>query len=478
VTTETKTKVVSPRGTDDREQAITLAYEFDHGVLFNHDSPLKEGWLVYDKANGLWRPDKAARIIELTDEAYRSAIHHVVIDPQNSPELRDAIIRSYRPLTTNHGAWGALQALAERHADYKTNSDDWDTDPLLLGTQTGIVQLQSASWLGVEWSKEKRVSMTTAVPYQEDAECPRFLKHMELVQPDPVMRAYLLRVFGYMLTGLTGEQLWWYWYGPTASNGKTQTAAVLRKVMGDYAGTGKRAVFTKNAFQSALDFGSAIHDIRRMRMLDLAELGEAAELNPAMIKDLVEGSAGGIKYRTPYAPRDMTARPPVKLLGHGNSRPDVGDNGNGFWRRTRVIPWTQVIPQADRIEDFADVLVAEEGPGILALLVREARAYIADGLLPEPGSIGEATDEYRATADHFMLWLNDCTIITKIDADRVPASALYRSYEGWCLDHGLRQKIMDGGAFKGRMELVPGVIWKRLNSGSYYFGLTLPGSSE
>ena len=119
--------------------------------------------------------------------------------------------------------------------------------------------------------------------------------------------------------------------------------------------------------------------------------------------------------------------------------------------------------------------VEREGPGILAMLVRESRAYYADGLLPEPDVVTETTDDYRRSADHFALWINDEVIVTRRDEDRVAAHVLYTRYSAWCDDNGLHAKVLDGSKFKQRMEAEPGVWWKKTKTGAMYFGLTVAG---
>jgi putative DNA primase/helicase len=462
--------IAHPEGNgEDREQARWLAHALKREANFDHDSDV---WLIYDPESGLWRPDTMR---DLPARIEHETIARIEWIPTRYVEDRAKIlVRNYRRILTMRGMTGALDWLSGV-TGYKSGADEWDRDPHLVGCANGVLDLRTLKLLSPDEARSKRVSMSTGVAYDANAQCPKFLDHMALVQPDKDMREYLLRTFGYMLTGETGEQVWWFWYGPSAFNGKTQTVDAIRLVLGDYGMKGQQAVFIKNPFRNPINFGSAIHKMRRARLVDLSELSKSGgELDAAFIKDLVEGKAGAITYRPPYGRRDITAHPPSKLIGHGNTRPDVGDSTDGFWRRTTVIPWTEKVPPDKRIADYGLWLASNEGAGILALLAREAHAYYRDGLLALPGAAVDASAEYRANADHFALWLNDAVIVTRKQGDMVPASAVLKAYTDWCWNNGIKdRKVLDGADFKSRLETTPGVSWKRMTMGSFYLGLTI-----
>lgn len=454
-------------------QAEWLANRFDHRFLYDLDAKL---WHVYDPETGLWRIDSRNVIREIVPMLVREtfAQHESGERELKTDGQRKALLALYN----NEPVRRALDSLGTI-TGYKIGTDEWDQHPHLLGTASGVVDLRTGEVVKPERARDLHLSMSTGVPYTPGLTPRRFLEHMELVQPDPVRRAYLLRTFGYMLTGETGEQLWWFWYGPKAANGKSQTADIVRLSLGEYGANVPPALFTRDKFKKAIDVGSSLHALRSVRMGDMAELSHVAELDSELLKRMVEGAAAGIPYRPPYGGRDLMARPPTKLIGHGNSRPEVTDSNNGFWRRVRVVPWDQVVPEDRRIRDFGMKLVAEEGEAILSLLVREAVAYYANGLLPEPGDVAEATNEYRATADHFALWLNDDVLVTGLPRDTHSSSDAWTAYDRWCDAQGIRtSQRLDGKEFKARLEGVTGVTWKKTNKGNVFVGVQLPGRQQ
>src|SRR5262249_15913067 len=65
-------------------------------------------------------------------------------------------------------------------------------------------------------------------------DCPRFLKFLsEITDGDTELQAYLRRVLGYCLTGITREHALFFNYG-TGANGKGVLMSTVAYIMGDY----------------------------------------------------------------------------------------------------------------------------------------------------------------------------------------------------------------------------------------------------
>src|SRR3546814_14162815 len=63
-----------------------------------------------------------------------------------------------------------------------------------------------------------------------------------------------------------------------------------------------------------------------------------------------------------------------------NEQPAVRAGGPAFWRRLRLIHFLHVVPTHQRIAGLDHILLAEEGPAILAWLIQGAVPYLRDGL--------------------------------------------------------------------------------------------------
>jgi putative DNA primase/helicase len=93
--------------------------------------------------------------------------------------------------------------------------------------------------------------------------------------------------------------------------------------------------------------------------------------------------------------------PTHKLWLVGNHRPEVAVGGPALWRRIRVVPFRHVVADDRRVDNLAELLVAEEGPGILHWLVTGAGHYLRGSHdLTGPSLVREATAAYADTEDH------------------------------------------------------------------------------
>ncbi|MFM9662856.1 DNA primase, partial [Streptomyces scabiei] len=83
--------------------------------------------------------------------------------------------------------------------------------------------------------------------------------------------------------------------------------------------------------------------------------------------------------------------------------------GFAFWRRMRLIPFERVVPYDRKIDNLADILVTEEGPGILNWLILGARRYLnGERDLTGPARVRIATSAYAETEDHTGRFFGEC----------------------------------------------------------------------
>ena len=78
----------------------------------------------------------------------------------------------------------------------------------------------------------------------------------------------------------------------------------------------------------------------------------------------------------------------------------------------RLIPFERVVSDDRKIDNLADILVTEEGPGILNWLIEGARRYLAgDKDLTGPERVRIATTAYAETEDHTGRFFEECTVL-------------------------------------------------------------------
>ncbi len=129
--------------------------------------------------------------------------------------------------------------------------------------------------------------------------------------------------------------------------------------------------------------------------------------------------------------------PTHKMWLLGNHRPpEVGTGGFAFWRRMRLIPFERVVSDDRKIDNLADILVTQEGPGILNWLIEGARRYLGgDKDLSGPERVRIATTVYAETEDHTGRFVGETC---RLDAGlRAEQAQLYAAYRRWCQNEGV-----------------------------------------
>ena len=211
--------------------------------------------------------------------------------------------------------------------------DNWDTDPWLLGVPNGVVDLRSGTLrLG---RPDDRISMQAVAPFDADAMCPWWDATVsEIFCGDVELVAYVDRFVGYSLTGVCREEVLAFAYGGGA-NGKGTLMNTLAWLLGDYAND---LPFSALELHERSGIPNDIAKIVGKRFVTSSESGETRRLNEARVKALTG--------RDPITARFLhqeffTFQPVAKFWLATNHKPVVRDTSVGFWRRIRLIPFTQ-----------------------------------------------------------------------------------------------------------------------------------------
>ena len=190
-------------------------------------------WLVFNEATG-WHQDPTGRevlqlFVELSRELRTQSYTREAITPAQTGEERR--LRETSKLGNKNRLDPALE-LAKVDPRLQVSAADLDREPHLLGTRNGVVNLRDGSFQ--PHSQSVLVTRSVDCDFIPDAQCPRFLAFLEEVQPDPEMRGYLQRLFGYSLSGDIGEHILPFHYG-TGANGKgTTLEQTFLTLMGSY----------------------------------------------------------------------------------------------------------------------------------------------------------------------------------------------------------------------------------------------------
>src|SRR3546814_2079333 len=159
-----------------------------------------------------------------------------------------------------------------------------------------------------------------------------------------------------------------------------------------------------------------------------------------------------------------------------NEQPAVLAGGPAFLRRLRLIHFLHVVPTHQRIAGLDHILIAEEGPAILAWLIQGAVDYLRDGLA-EPASVRVATDAYEKDQDTVARFVEDCCERGPAAQQlmRVRVSDLRQAYETWCRQEG--ETPISAKALTTALTSRFDVISERTNSSRFYAGIRLTDPS-
>lgn len=362
----------------------------------------------------------------------------------------------------NNGRTEAMLKQAERSNTRPLADFDADPDRLVVGNGTLALPRDGGEpVLAPGFDPAHLVSRRALAAYDPRATAPVFMAFLERVQPDPEMRAYLARVFGYCLTGQIGEQAYFIFHGK-GGDGKSTLLNAAADVLGDYVANAAIDTFLKHDRKGSDHSADIARLASGVRLVKTAEPEQGAKLAESVIKIVTGGEPFPARamYREPF---EFT--PTWKLIISCNRKPRITGGDRGIWRRTNVVPWPVSIPMEEMDKALGDKLKAEAS-GILNWMLAGWADWLERGLSP-PAAVREATEEYRMNSDPFAAWFANCVELG--DDLREPAGRLYDSYRGWAQGAGF--EAMKQTAF-GR-QLSENGLHRRKSSGIVWTGVRL-----
>lgn len=361
----------------------------------------------------------------------------------------------------------AMLLLARSDPRIVVHADQLDAHRLHLNTPGGIVDLTTGEMLPSD-PAELHTRSTLVAPDPEWP-TPRWNAFMEdTFSGDPDMIAYVRRLSGYSASGDVRHHILPFLYGG-GQNGKSVLLEVLRALLGDYAAS------SPAKFLMAQKYGGHDTEIARLqglRLVTASEVNQNNQFDEAKVKELTGGDALTARFmRQDY----FTFEPTHHLWLAGNYKPAVKSGGDSFWRRLRLVPFLNKVPEERKIPNLAQLLVSEEGPGILAWIVAGAVDVFEKGMR-EPASVMEETKAYAAEEDHLGRFLEDSCHLGGGDAVKLETGVLRAAYEKWCHREG--EQPLSGSPFGRELKTKFGIVCKPSNGKRFYLGVALLSLEE
>jgi len=402
---------------DDTDLSNAARLARRHGANIRYASEGK--WLYWDGKR--WHlDDRAVHIQALAKETAES-----IYD-----EIREALdqkaMLAHARKSQSRNSIDAMIALARSERGVLCRLADFDTDHWLLNVRNGTLDLRTGALR--THCRDDLITKVVDIDYDENASCELWDAFLwRITGGSDELYGYLRRLCGYLLTGMTSEQVLHFLFG-LGANGKSVFCEIIADLLGDYA------VICSPEMVMVKKHSGIPNDIARLRGVRVAmmnETSQGARFDEAKLKDLTGGDT--LTGRFLHA-EFFDFKPTHKLIIRGNHKPAIAGNDEGIWRRLRLVPFTVAIPPEEQDKSLLTKLRAEL-PGILRWAVAGCLEWQRDGLNP-PGMITEAVQEYRGESDTLGRFIQECCEVRQLA--QVKSSALFERYQKYAEQAGER----------------------------------------
>lgn len=375
-----------PRGTEDADgfrpqwysdEALALQFAQEHEHDLRYVAALSR-WLEWTGTH--WQYDVTLRAYDLVRKLCRQAAAGA-----NNPKIAAAV--------TSAKTIAAVERMARSDRRLAARIEQWDSDPWLLNTPGGVVDLKTGQ-LRQHSPRDYQTKITAVAP---SGECKQFLAFLEqITDNDQELKEYIRRVIGYSLTGSTREHALFFGHG-TGANGKSVLLSTVSGLLGSYHRTAPIEAFIASKTDR---HPTDIAGLRGARLVTANETEEGRQWAEAKIKSVTGADEISARFmRGDY----FEFRPAFKLFIAGNHKPSLRSVDEAIRRRLHLIPFAITIPPDQRDHDLGQKLRAEWG-GILQWAIQGCVEWLVSGLNP-PKAVRDATEAYLLAEDAFAAWI-------------------------------------------------------------------------
>ena len=301
---------------------------------------------------------------------------------------------------------------------------DLDRDGFLLNTPDGTYYLPDGLEGRRDHSPEDYITKITAAgPGDQgkelwmDALDKIFCKDKSLID-------YVQQIVGMAAVGRVYMEAMIIAYGE-GSNGKSTFWNTIARVLGTYSGNMSADALTVGCKRNVKP---ELAEVKGKRLIIAAELEEGMRLNTSVIKQLCSTDEifAEKKYKDPFS-----FTPSHTLVLYTNHLPKVGAMDSGIWRRLIVIPFNAKITGGNDQKNYADYLVENAAPFVMAWIIEGAEKAIGQNFhIPAPACVKEAINKYKSDNDWLAHFLNDCC--ERGDGYEVGSGKFYSEYRAYC----------------------------------------------
>ena len=339
---------------------------------------------------------------------------------------------------------------------------DLDRDGFLLNTPDGTYYLPDGLEGRRDHSPEDYITKITAAGPGEQGE-KLWLDALDTIFcKDRALIDYVQQIVGMAAVGRVYLESLIIAYGE-GRNGKSTFWNAIARVLGSYSGNMSADTLTVGCKRNVKpEFAEA----KGKRLIIAAELEEGMRLNTSVVKQMCSTDEifAEKKYKDPFS-----FTPSHTLVLYTNHLPRVGANDPGTWRRLIVIPFHAKIEGNADVKNYADFLVSEAAPAIMAWIIEGAKKAIGRNFhIPAPACVEDAIKAYREDNDWLGHFLSECCE-TGV-GDSAKSGAVYQEYRNYCVRTG--EYTRSTADFYNALETA-GFKKQKKRDGVYIIGMSL-----
>jgi putative DNA primase/helicase len=390
-------------------------------------------WAVY--SDGRWKMDDSLIAHNMTQRMLASLFeqegHNYSTTPEGPNGDKPSMREQFEKWCKGQRMSARIKAcMVEASAlpQVRARITDFDYDPWLLNVLNGVIDLRTGELL--EHDPKLLLMQQCPVVYDPAAKAPLFHAYLERCMPNVDMRAYLKRIVGYSITGLTTEQAMFLHYGDGA-NGKSVYLEVMGAVLGDYGQVVPRETLL---VKSNTEHPTAVARMVGKRFLQTSETAKGRRLDEEMVKGLTGGEQQTARHL--YGSY-FDFKPTGKIQYVTNHKPRLTD-AESIWRRLHLIGWPVKIADEDRDPFLSKKIIETELAGVLLWAI-EGCVEWQDRGLDRPIVSREDLKEYRLDQDEFGDFID--TKLVRDPTARITSGVLYALYETWAMSSGIRNRM-------------------------------------
>ena len=278
------------------------------------------------------------------------------------------------------------------------------------------------------------------VDYDPSAQCPLFMDTVKGIfanfRDGEEMVRHLGEIMGYIIQPYKPDANWWMFRGP-GGDGKSTIIKILDGILGDAQYSADETLLAGGASGN----NHIINDLVGKLAVVIEELSAGRPLKDAGLKMLSENTK-------------MTANPKIKdsysfnyvgsLIMCCNFFPVIKDTSQGTVRRANVIPFNREFVKHGKDDSDRALNILqnkEELAGVLNFMLEGYNRYRKRGHFSPPQSCIDAKNEWLSEANNVVRFVRENINVTGETTDKIDsASAVYRRYERWCDNCGVKPK--------------------------------------